>query len=109
MKLTYHNYFIILLSLLTLIGEYEPYSEAHLQPSRTFMMELFCKNSQRFSAVNYFCKKNFIIDIPVGSKCASGSTEVFAYSNFIWILRTCLRIAYLFDKRESETFNFTKL
>ena len=57
MKMIYHNYFIILLSLLSPLGEYEPHSEAYLQPGRTSIMELFCKNSQRLLAVNYICNK----------------------------------------------------
>ena len=30
--------------------------EAYLQPSRTFTMELFCENSERLKADNYFRK-----------------------------------------------------
>ena len=32
-------------------------SEAYLEPSRTFPMEVFCKNSLWLLALNYFCKK----------------------------------------------------
>ena len=29
----------------------------HSEPSRMFITELFCKNSERLIAINYFCKK----------------------------------------------------
>ena len=32
------------------------FTEACLEPSRTSTMELFCKNSERFVAINYFRK-----------------------------------------------------
>ena len=33
------------------------HGEAYLEPSRISRMELFCENSTRLKAVNYFCKK----------------------------------------------------
>ena len=32
------------------------FTEVDLEPSRTFMMELFCKDSQQLITINYFCK-----------------------------------------------------
>ena len=34
------------------------YTEAYLDPTRTSTIELFCKNSQRLLARNYFHKKD---------------------------------------------------
>ena len=32
------------------------FTEAYLEPSQTFMMELFCKNSGQLEAIDYFYK-----------------------------------------------------
>ena len=37
--------------------------QAYLEPSQTSTMELFCENSQRLKAVNYFPKKSGIVDV----------------------------------------------
>ena len=33
------------------------FTEAYLEPRRTSKIELFCENSEKIAAVNYFCKK----------------------------------------------------
>ena len=32
-------------------------------PCQTFLLELFCENSERLLVVSYFCKKGFIADV----------------------------------------------
>ena len=38
-------------------------SEEYLGSCQIAMTELFCKNSQLLKDSNYFCRKNFIIDV----------------------------------------------
>ena len=48
------------------------FTEAYLEPSQTYMMELFCENSWRLVAINYICKKApWYIYVLLGYKCAS--------------------------------------
>ena len=42
----------------------------YLVPTRITMIEVFCKNRERLSVVNYFRKKK--LDVRLGIKCASG-------------------------------------
>ena len=49
-------------------------AEPCLEPSPISMMELFCKNSQRLSAI---FAKSFLMDVALGSKYASEKTEAF--------------------------------
>ena len=52
------------------------FTEAYLEPSQTFMMELFCKNSGRLEAIDYFYKNApTYVDVWLGSKNASGSLD----------------------------------
>ena len=43
-------------------------SEAYLGRSQKSMVKRFCENSSQLLAANYFCKKNSIINIQLGSK-----------------------------------------
>ena len=42
--------------------------KVYLEPSRTSTMRLICKSRQRFLAINYFCKKNSIVDVRLDSE-----------------------------------------
>ena len=64
-------------------------SEAHLEPSQTSTMKLFCENSKQLSVVNYFRKKNSIVNVRLGSKYASD------YGKFVFQLL----LIFLFEKR----------
>ena len=50
------------------------FTEAYLEPSQTSTVELFCENSWRLVAINYFCTNApSYVDVWLGSKYASGS------------------------------------
>ena len=56
------------LSLIPSLSKSQQITEAYLESSRTFMMELFYDNSLRLLAINIFRKKSSIIDVPPVSK-----------------------------------------
>ena len=57
--------------------EIDSLAEAYLELSRTFTMKYFCKNIYWTKAVNYFHKKNSIVDFRLGSKYASVQYELW--------------------------------
>ena len=51
-------------------------TEAYVESSQTSTRELFCKDSWRLVAINYFCENApLYIDAWLGSKYASGSLD----------------------------------
>ena len=76
-------------------------AEAYLEPSQTTTMKLFCENSQRLKAVDYFSKKSFVVEVPLGSKYASALNKEnnenyrnnlrIYYSVFRTLLSICCR------------------
>ena len=52
------------------------FTEAYLEPSQKSTMELFCENSWRLVAINYFCANALsYVDVCLGSKYVSGSLD----------------------------------
>ena len=49
------------------------FTEAYLEPRRTSKIELFCENSEKIAAVNYFCKK-------LPHRCLTGCSS-FVFEN----------------------------
>ena len=65
------------------------------------MMELFCENSKRLRAVNYFRKKNSIADDRLGSKNAS---EVDYVDSCFIKLHQCYRSEFFYKHDSPECF-----
>ena len=89
-------------------------SDAHLEPRRRTTMELFVL--KRKKAVDYFRKKNSIINVWQGSKYASGNNRRYQCSNFPSFAQMYLLLDGWKDmfseaafKRSSTKFLFLKI
>ena len=53
------------------------YPEACSEPNPTSRIKIFCEFSERLKAIIYFCKKNSIVDVWLGSNYASAINQFY--------------------------------